>query len=323
MAFNRVSAMGVQHGQISPEDEMAANLMRQAQMSALRGSMPSPAPMGQATPELPTPKEPEILNSVGRPAYETDYMNRGLQGQKDLQAMAGQQALDLSKESTNRAFGTVDRQMAPAVSADQREQALFNEQTPIRQLQRQAQQNFLQGSSTDDADLLRGAIAMGRDPTPFIEDRARRESYARQDDQSQQTAISTLMGELAKTNPAAAAKLAQSSKALGGVDPSVVQGAFESMGQKPYEVIAPAMAPELKRMTDFIRSNNWSIAGNQDQLRSLYNSILAKVQTMRPDPDAFRAIQEDLKSAMRDALQENGIIFESAGSDKTRRNFGL
>lgn len=95
MAFNRVSAMGVQHGQISPEDEMAANLMRQAQMSALRGSMPSPAPMGQATPELPTPKEPEILNSVGRPAYETDYANRQAGYDRQMQEMKGNQAANV------------------------------------------------------------------------------------------------------------------------------------------------------------------------------------------------------------------------------------
>jgi hypothetical protein len=95
MAFNRVSAMGVQHGQISPEDEMAANLMRQAQMSALRGSMPSPAPMGQATPELPTPKESEILNSVGRPAYETDYANRQAGYDRQMQEMKGNQAANV------------------------------------------------------------------------------------------------------------------------------------------------------------------------------------------------------------------------------------
>jgi hypothetical protein len=329
MPYDRINAFGVQHGQVSPAEQFQAQqaeAMRRAQMAALMSGAGGGGRPAQGADQGFEPFPSMVDKPQELHAWSPDVVlsqQRQLNGTKELMGLQGQQAMDLDKQHGQTSLDIVKQQMLPSQGANQREQALFDEQTPIRQMQRQAQQNFLQGSATDDADLLRGAIAMGRDPTPFLQARTQERGYARQDEMAQQGAINSLIAELAKTNPAAAAKLGQSSKALGGVDPSVLQGAFESTGQKPYESISAVMAPELKRMTDFIRSNNWSIAGNQDQLRNLYNSILAKAQTMNPDPRAFRALQEDMKNAMRDALQQNGAIFESAGSDATRRNFGL
>lgn len=113
MAYNRVSAMGVQHGLLNPADEMA---MRQAQMQLLAsagGGQGQPSGDTMPTPQ-PQPMGGEILNNVGRPAYETDYANRQFKADQDMQAMKGDQSAALEKEATNRALGVANITMSGA-----------------------------------------------------------------------------------------------------------------------------------------------------------------------------------------------------------------
>ena len=87
--------------------------------------------------------------------------------------------------------------------------------------------------------------------------------------------------------------------------------------------ILPLVKSELETVSKFIRSNNWSIAGNQEELRALYDQTMNKVNALTPNPKTRALVEDQLKQTMRQALSENGLIFESAGSDATRRNFGL
>lgn len=84
-----------------------------------------------------------------------------------------------------------------------------------------------------------------------------------------------------------------------------------------------SVKPELDRVRNFIRANNWSISGNQNELRKLYDAVMQRVTGLGASPEATAYIENELKQTMRDALAENGLVFEAKGSDKTRANFGL
>ncbi len=330
MSFNRIGAMGVQQGLISPEEEFLAqrtDAARRAQMALLSGaggggSFAGVGPGGAAA----TGGDPQ--QSEWR---EDQVFNRNLRGALEMQKQGGMNALDLSKQGGANDQTVATTHMAPALMREQTNRQAYDDSSGLRNLQQKRGMQTLQGimngtaSSSDDPNMtmMREAIAMGQSPAPFLEAQSRDKQYSHQVDQSREAGMQQLIAAIAQQNPEMAAQLAGTTQTFGGLPEGSLAGAFTAGGQKQYEQLAPSMAPDIDRMRKTIRANNWSIGENQDQLRSLYNSILAKAQSFKPAPQAFRALQEDLKNAMRDALQENGLFFESSGSDTTRQNFGL
>lgn len=159
MPYNRVSAMGVERGLVSPEEQFnaqRADSMRRAQMAALMagGGQAGPSAGAQA-PDPLAAKEPQIIGNTGTPYAPIDMLNRQVGAAKDLQTLEGQQQMDLSKESTNRAFGTTDRQMAPRNIEAQIGREKFDLEKPG--LQSDADLNsFINGKMMD---VLKGGAA--------------------------------------------------------------------------------------------------------------------------------------------------------------------
>lgn len=322
MAYNRVSAMGVEHGLMSPVDQDAA---RRAQMQLLMGSGgQAPAPAGDA-PGPVAPSSPEILNNVGRPAYETDYMNRQLQGAKDLQTMAGNQALDLSKESTNRAMGVAGIDMKPSLMQQQRENTLFDEQAPIRELQRNFQKNALAGNTGNaDQDMIRAAMAMGQSPAPFLEAQGRTQEHQWQQENSNQAAINALVAELSKNNPEVAAQLAGKSKAFTGIDPSLLQRGFGAMNAQDLPALTsnPQIMAKLNSLTGPITSNNIYFSDeDMAHLNTQWYELNKMLDTLRATPEAKAQILQMAKEKMRAAIP--GGWFHGFGTDKINQGYGL
>lgn len=80
----------------------------------------------------------------------------------------------------------------------------------------------------------------------------------------------------------------------------------------------------LKRIHQFIRANNWGIGdSNRSELRQMYNEFLGRLDSLGVSPQARSMLESKLKDTMRDALHQNGMFFEAAGSDATRREFNL
>jgi hypothetical protein len=90
-----------------------------------------------------------------------------------------------------------------------------------------------------------------------------------------------------------------------------------------YGDVHEQVKPDIDRVQKMIRNNNWSIAGNKDELRNLYQNVLARAKTLHASPQALALIEQDLKNTMRDALKENGLVFKSAGTAGVEQDYGL
>jgi len=88
-----------------------------------------------------------------------------------------------------------------------------------------------------------------------------------------------------------------------------------------YATVTKFIEPDMNAVVQFITDNNWSIAGNQDELRQLYDQVMNKVRSSGASPKTVSLIEGDLKAKMAAALRKPTI--PAAGTDATRRNFGL
>jgi hypothetical protein len=320
MPYNRINAFGVEHGQVSPAEQFQAqqaDAMRRAQMAALMSGAGGGKPAQGADQGFePFPSmvdKPQELH-----AWSPDVVlsqQRQLNGTKDLMGLEGQQAMDLQKQKGADYLNAVKEQMAPANAGAALEGQKWSDMAGRRGIEDEGlrNRNFLEGAK---ATILRGMLppsaggdgAGGAAPT---------------DQQGSERLLQILNGN----NPDKSAVEVDTLKAQLGL----LQKQMETQGgltagagiQQGYQQAAPMLQGDLARMKQFIRSNNWSIAGNGDQLRNLYNGILQKAANMGMQPQAYRIFQEELKNTMRDALQENGMFFESAGSDAVRGEYGL
>ncbi len=319
MSYNRIGAMGVEQGLVSPEEQFMAQRMdaaRRAQMALLSGG--GGVGGGGA---VASDQQPGVVPSSGAPAGADiiDLMNR-----------QGNQQLNMQRLRNEGDQGVATTHMAPDLMRAQLSTQAYGDQSGVQNMRNQIIMGHLKqrlaggGQPDPNADpnmaMMQEAIDMGQSPAPWLAAQSQDKQHQWEIDARKQGSLDTLMAALAKYNPEAAAKLIPGSS-LEGSDPQAIASAFTTGGQKQYEQLAPVMAPELQRMSNFIKSNNWSIAGNKPELKNLYDSILAKASTMRPSPEAFRAFQEDLKNAMRDALNTN--IIPTYGAGDVRQAYGL
>ncbi len=304
---NRVTAAGVQHGLVNPEEQMGLDLARRAQIAALMSA-------GGGGGQVPQGEAPMVQPQSGAGEYSPDAWARYQRG-KAVLAQQGQQDIDLQKQKGADYLGAVKEQMAPAnAGVDQRAKE-WSDMSGRRGLEDEGlrNQNFIQGAQ---ANVLRQAL-----PTDMG-------GQGPMSDQGGGTAgAERLLQIMQGKNPdeqKVQTQLMQEQLKMLQAQNTEKQGLIGGAGvQEAYGQAAPMLQGDLARMKNFIRSNNWSIAGNQEQLRSLYSSILNKAAQMKMPPAAYRIFEEEVKNTMRDALAENGAIFESAGSDTTRQNFGL
>lgn len=91
-----------------------------------------------------------------------------------------------------------------------------------------------------------------------------------------------------------------------------------------YAQAQQVVAPDIQEMYAFLRKNNWNIS-DQDS-----GTIAQKFQAISQKLDSFRVPQtiktniiNDLKAKMKQALDENGVIFGAAGSDAISQQYGL
>lgn len=319
MPFDMLTPFGVRPGQVTDEERLNASMgdaaanraAAQAELAARLGI----AKMGSDTQRYGIDKQLEGTGTFAqRSTQEGSMFDRGAQLSRDL-----------DKSATERAFGTVDRQMGPAMMREGREQTLFNEGTSLRQARNGMQMGAMEslkaamggGSSgakisPEQFDLmsLQAAIANGGaipDVSGRSSDRALRDMQ---------------LSELKRQQAYAQVKQMVDSGDWSGAE-AFAKANGVSVPRRDYGDTQKMIAGEVDRVKNFIRSNNWSIAGNKADLDRLYQQTLQRLQALHPSPEAQTLIEQDLKNAMRDALKENGVIFESAGSDAVRENYGL
>ncbi len=326
MPYNRVNAFGVQHGQVSPEDQFNAqrsDMMRRAQMAALMaGGGGQPQGTGGVGNDrfardfaATHPEGSGPIGAGGVPLDQLARFDRQTKAGMDMQGLQGSQEMDLQKQRGADSLALGNVQMGAANKRADLEGQMWNDQAGRRGLEDQGMRdkNFIEGAK---ANMLRHALPTdmgGQGPmSGQVGGTAPAERMLMimngQNPDQQAVAVDTLKQQLELLKAQNAEK----------------QGMIPAAGiQEAYGQAQPMLKGDLDRMKNFIRSNNWSIAGNQDQLRNLYNAALNKAAQMKLPPQVYRLYEEELKNTMRDALQENGAIFQSAGSDTTRQNFGL
>lgn len=126
MSYNRVSAMGVERGLVSPEEQFNAqrtDAARRAQMAALMAGAGQAGPIagGGATEDIETafarahPQGgPEIIGNAGTPYAPIDAFNRQTKAGMDMQGLVGSQQMDLQKQRGTDYLNAVRTQMEPA-----------------------------------------------------------------------------------------------------------------------------------------------------------------------------------------------------------------
>jgi hypothetical protein len=129
---------------------------------------------------------------------------------------------------------------------------------------------------------------------------------------------------------------------MSGADPSEVPGLAAAMETRDWtkipggsarldqktvnemQQVQPLVTREMESVRKFIRDNNWSLGEtNQNELASLYQSFLGKLQSLRVSPSTLSLLEGELKQTMRDALQENGVFFGAAGTSDVKKTYGL
>ncbi len=327
MPYNRVSPFGVQHDLVSPGEEFRARnqsqamqhhmqqLAMKAQMDALRG--------GGGAEMLPSdtfqrdPNEGRDMENVAMNAF----MNNQQREQNFAQGMQGDQL-------KNR-LDVTGLQMGPRNAEVEQQGKQWDQLAPQRQADLEGTQSRNFGEKFK-MDLLKRAMPGAASPagqgSGFTDPAAfgpmgmmapGGASGAPSGDAAQaERMLQILGGQNPDANAAQREMLRMQVDNAKAVNPS-------NVAQQQYGQIAPLVEKNIKDVYDFIRSNNWSIAGNKDQLQNLFNSVMTRLQGLKASPDAMKLIQEDIKSAMRKALQENGVFFDSAGSDSVRQEYGL
>lgn len=158
MPYNRVSAMGVQHGLVNPEEQFNAqrsDAVRRAHMAALMagsGGGGAPRPDGGVGNdqfardfEATHPKNTSGgVGAGGLPLTQIAAFDRQVKAGMDMQGLQGSQEMDLQKQRGADSLGIVREQMGPAKSRDAREQGAYDMQLPFRQQQMDAQKKLLE-----------------------------------------------------------------------------------------------------------------------------------------------------------------------------------
>lgn len=114
--------------------------------------------------------------------------------------------------------------------------------------------------------------------------------------------------------------------AIQGGDPSKMPaaGGINQKAMAGYAQAQQAVAPDIQDMYAFLRKNNWAI-GDADQatIAQKFQAISMKLDSFRVPQQIKTNILNDLKAKMQQALGENGVMFEAAGSDALRQQYGL
>jgi hypothetical protein len=236
MPYNRISAAGVQHGVVSDEEQFNARnaqaaAARQAQMAALQAQMQASAQSNDTARYGIDAGLKQNMMMADRDDMRLDKQLGAQSGMFDKQAGLSR---DLDRSSTDRAFGLANINMGAALGRDRREQAMFDEEAPIRQAKSRFQMQALNGGAGAGGqdDLIRYAMAMGQDPSPFLHAQNDERQFQRQGQQSQQAAMLALIPVLAQKDPAAAAKLLSSIPGYEGIDLTSITPAFEAARPK-------------------------------------------------------------------------------------------
>lgn len=343
MPFNRISAMGVEHGQVSPEDQFVAqrtDAMRRAQMAALMAS--GGGQSGGGTPasqgfEPYQQKEPEIIGNTGTPYAPIDMMNRQVKAGMDMQGLQGSQALELQKQRGADSLALGNVQMGAANKRADLDTRMYDDSAGVENARRAMQSEALkkasgligggQAPSTNSLVGGGGGSAVGGQgkwdemaALSALANGGQMPDFASRDIQRK-----TLEMGLEDRKRQLGSDRVQSFLDAGDVEGANTAGATAGVPvpKQNYGTAVPQMKGDIDRVSNFIRSNNWSIAGNQAELKSLYDSTMKRAQSLNLSPQALTLVEQDLKNAMRDALKENGVFFQAAGSDTTRQNFGL
>ncbi len=233
MSFNRIGAMGVQQGLVSPEEEFMAqrrDAARRAQMALLQGgggggSFNGVGPGGAAA----TGGDPQ--QSEFR---EDQVFNRNLRGALEMEKQGGMNALDLSKQGGINQLGVADKHMAPALLREQTNRLAYDDGAGLRNMRQKVGMKTLQpyldgaapiGSSPED--LMQFSMAMGNDVSPHLALQGKREQWKHDDAMTQRATLDALLAKLYELNPDAAVKLIPGSS-FGGSDQQAVGEAFKA-----------------------------------------------------------------------------------------------
>lgn len=312
MPYDRISAMGVQHGLLTPVDEANMEAARQQAAMKLQQYMADQAQSGQND-------AAQIAADASKYATQAQFASQG-----SFADRAAQES-EMERLRGDRSMGIVQAQMGPANMAAQLERQKYQDASGLENMKRQAQMSIL-GRIMPGAGVQAGSPAVGglsgigsddqrqqmMDMYAIMNGQTPQDPVIRQLQRSQllrQDAQSRITGALAGGNEAGAAQIAAQSG--------------ETVPMADYQAIASAVQPEIQRVKDFIRANNWSIAGNLPQLKTLHDQVMAKIKALRGSPQAQQLLETDLKNAMRDALQENGAIFKSYGTSDVEQGYGL
>jgi hypothetical protein len=82
--------------------------------------------------------------------------------------------------------------------------------------------------------------------------------------------------------------------------------------------------PDIQAVYAEIRKNNWRL-GDADKARiqQMAEGVMNKMRQLRVSPETQSLISDELKKNIEKALHENGVFFESSGSQDLRAQSGL
>jgi len=101
-------------------------------------------------------------------------------------------------------------------------------------------------------------------------------------------------------------------------------GGLNSQALGTYAQAQQAVAGDIQEVYAFLRKNNWNISDTDTAtVAQKFQAISQKLDSFRVPQNIKNNILNDLKSKMQQALSENGVMFEAAGSDALRQQYGL
>lgn len=333
MPFNRVSAMGVQHGLVSQEDQFNAqrsDAMKRAQMAALMAGSGGGAPRpdgGLGNDQFARDFDathPQGSNGIGAGGLPLDQIaafDRQAKAGMDMQGLQGSQAMDLQKQRGADSLALGNVQMGPANKRADLETRAYNDSSGLENerrsigIQALKQASGLLGgmgdSSAPDAggsdkwDHLAalGALANGGQMPDFGSRDAQRQMLqmslqeAKRKSASGQTQDFLAAGDVAGAENAATA---------GGVP----------MPRQSFDAVSadPQVTGKITQLIKLIDDNDlYFTDANQGQLDAVYNELNTLIESMRASPEAKTRLLQMVKDKMRNAVTRNTSLFQGAG----------
>jgi hypothetical protein len=102
------------------------------------------------------------------------------------------------------------------------------------------------------------------------------------------------------------------------------RGSLDAKKAQEYDTAKRMVDPDIQAVVKEIRANNWRIGdADQTRIQALADGVMNKLRQLRVSPETQAMIGDELKKNMEGALHENGVFFESSGSDMARARNGL